>query len=170
MVAEMEVYVSFHKSYVIHLIFRYAISGVIVFYYFNKRKKKWIQAEDVQWYLLENRKKKELYRNKIAAANILCLSALIAHVSLRKLLLSGMNNKFWVWMHRTDTFQNNPCHSINQQSLEHLISCIFNEDILKTCSLILGTLSCVLMLYLEPPSTVSGSAREALGMSTKGSR
>lgn len=44
------------------------------------------------------------------------------------------------------------------------------EEILKTCSIVLGTLSHALQLFLDPPSTVSGSAREALGMSTKGCR
>lgn len=73
------------------------------------------------------------------------------------------------WVQEVDELKNNARHSINW-SLEYLISCIFNEEILKTCSLILGTLSRVLLLFLDPPSTVSGSAREALGMSTEGCR
>ena len=51
------------------------------------------------------------------------------------------------WVQGVDEFENNARHSIN--SGEYLISCIFNEEILKTFSLILGTVSCVLVLFLD---------------------
>lgn len=50
------------------------------------------------------------------------------------------------WVQGVDEFENNARHS---NSGEYLISCIFNEKILKTCSLILGTVSCVLVLFLD---------------------
>lgn len=53
------------------------------------------------------------------------------------------------------------CSSLNKQpSLKYLISCIFNEPILKTCGLILGTLGPERRaIFRLPPLTVSGAAR-----------
>lgn len=57
--------------------------------------------------------------------------------------LVGLGPRSW-WISKQ-------CSSLNKQwSLEYLVSCIFNKGILKTCSLILGTLSCVLLLFLDP--------------------
>lgn len=53
------------------------------------------------------------------------------------------------------------CSSLNKQpSPKCLISCIFNEPILKTCGLILGTPRPERRaIFRLPPSTVSGTAR-----------
>lgn len=52
------------------------------------------------------------------------------------------------------------CSSLNKQpSPKYLISCIFNEPILKTCGLILGTPRPQRRaIFRLPPSTVSGTA------------
>lgn len=53
------------------------------------------------------------------------------------------------------------CSSLSKQpGPKYLISCIFNEPILKTCGLILGTPRPKRRaIFRLPPSTVSGAAR-----------
>lgn len=53
-------------------------------------------------------------------------------------------------------------------TLNYLISCIINGEILKNVHAHIGHAEPPRRLFLDPPSPGSAAAREALGMSTEG--